>query len=778
MTLSARRLYGTVLASIHLLTLIFWQAFDFRWGLLERLSTPTQNPWSFIPQAYMDLLTATAVFWVGAYIFLAFLTPVLFLWKKIPLKGGLTVFALTLLVKLAIFFTSYDFMGNYHYMENLVMLGYLFSGGSLFFLRLMIVLFYVGAGLLKLNWEWISGSALLTETFLRNDLLIAACVYVIFLELILVWGLLAKNRRVRLWTLMQLFVFHVFSWHIVGFYYPSVMLLLLTVFWLKEESPIAPKKLSWSLWFYLGLFLLAQAYPFLLGKRASITGEGRLFALNMLDAKTQCLASYELRQKNGFIYLDNPLSYAIRLQCDPLIYFNYGKKLCADLRRDGGTISPEIRLNIFTKKSTEDQFTGVVRHQNICAEDLKYSVLGNSWIHADGPVKNPSSESSSENALQHWRGNPARTGQVVQNSFVPGPPRHIQTALHSRIHGAAKSSPLGTAPAWFIAGDNGWVRGFHHTDLRWQTYFPKSGYGFHGSPVVTDQNNLILGSYDGILHKLNGQNGQRLWAQKLGNAIGASPLLLEGAVYIPVENTTDSTFFALDARTGQIRWHTKTSSGLAHASLAYAAASDLLLGATNTGSVLAFNRRTGAEVWSIDLQEALIATPVVADGKMFVFSTAGTVAALEVASGKILWRKKLTTGGRSSPTYSEAADLMIVTDEEGTVYALHGRDGTRLWSFPGAHPHASSGVLIGALYWDQCGTQKLCARQITTGRLEYEFSLPGSFSSTPLVTPDFLLITLDGEAGFWLLPSAAKNRGSKSREKRPPPLRSDAPPAN
>ena len=60
--------------------------------------------------------------------------------------------------------------------------------------RVMLVLFYVWAGLLKLSPDWLSGLALpQPPRGVPADWVPLACKVVVGLELVVVWGLLAKR---------------------------------------------------------------------------------------------------------------------------------------------------------------------------------------------------------------------------------------------------------------------------------------------------------------------------------------------------------------------------------------------------------------------------------------------------------------------------------------------------------------------------------------------------------------------------------------------------------
>jgi outer membrane protein assembly factor BamB len=75
--------------------------------------------------------------------------------------------------------------------------------------------------------------------------------------------------------------------------------------------------------------------------------------------------------------------------------------------------------------------------------------------------------------------------------------------------------------------------------------------------------------------------------------------------------------------------------------------------------------------------------PVVADGRIFFGSSADdTLRALELASGKTLWR--FTTGGPIRFAPAVAGDRVYVASDDGYAYCLEAATGTLIWKFRGA----------------------------------------------------------------------------------------------
>jgi outer membrane protein assembly factor BamB len=79
------------------------------------------------------------------------------------------------------------------------------------------------------------------------------------------------------------------------------------------------------------------------------------------------------------------------------------------------------------------------------------------------------------------------------------------------------------------------------------------------------------------------------------------------------------------------------------------------------------------------------------DGKLFVATGYGTVAALDPKSGKTLWTKQQSAPIRAAPT--AVGGRVYVVTSEGKVLAIAGSDGSELWAARGVTEQAS---LIGS----------------------------------------------------------------------------------
>ncbi len=321
--------YGALLAAAQLVTTA-WMVQHRIWELLARGSEALC--WPMLPGcAGLRVFSAqTIALIVAASGLLGAGAGALFALRK---RAGWWLLAVNQLVLVLLIAQDLRLRRNQHYMLCFAVAAYLLLPEPKRAVRYLIVLFYLFAGTLKLNQEWLTGSALYGPVPISGWPLRIACGYVVALELIFVFGLLSRRRWIFRATLAQVLIFELASYPIVGFFYPLLMLLLLGLFPLaraQDEAPLRFYNERRSTQLFLGFFALLQLVPHLFPGDTAITGEGRLFALHMFDAKVVCSATATVRrgaQVLGTQELNRDL--AIRIACDPLVLLERGQALCA-----------------------------------------------------------------------------------------------------------------------------------------------------------------------------------------------------------------------------------------------------------------------------------------------------------------------------------------------------------------------------------------------------------------------------------------------------------------
>ena len=370
------RLYGALLAFLQVLSAVYWLARGTTGWLAKGSeaicwpSFPDCESWRVLgPDGTRLAIIAFLLAGVGVMALFA---------SRRTTKAAYFSLLLLNVAKLGILAMDFRFRMNQHLMAGCVTAAYLFLPGKKQAVRILVVLFYFWAGTLKLNQEWISGSALYAKLWLfRGEYVSWACLYVVVLELALVWLVWLGGRSWLAWaTFAQLVLFHVFSFPIVGFFYPLLMFAILAIYpisWWRPTPTPAPRFAHLAM---VVVFSAFQLLPKLMPGDTAVTGEGRFLSLDMFDAKTECEARARVRSRDGRVeVVDLRMPLPIRLHCDPIVYLSRARRLCRDPR------VVNLDWTLRTRRSDEKELRGVVDQRDFCDRRLRYSsLLPNDWI--------------------------------------------------------------------------------------------------------------------------------------------------------------------------------------------------------------------------------------------------------------------------------------------------------------------------------------------------------------------------------------------------------------
>lgn len=418
----ALRIFGASLLATQLFTFLFWIIMGAENGSLIDIIGGRADPicWPYFERCaeLREFLNWSPLLWRVLFTFwfaLAMVGVGLFLWPtdsrsandRRRVAAGWWILLSTQIAKWLVLSLDYRMMGNYHYMPFIISFAYLFFPQRRQLLPLLIIGFYVSAGSLKLNYEWLSGGALYRDTFLDGVWLQIACAYVVFLELILIWGIISQRAWLRWLTLAQLAAFHAFSWQVVGFFYPMIMACLLSLFplmWLRpqgEEFGHGERLLAGRLprphLFALAAYVFAQLLPHVYGGDPALTSEGRLWSLNMFDSKSRCSVLAIARHQDGtsidMSHFRRELG--VRIHCDPIVYMNDMRRLCRLNRGNPNFVDVDLYLN--SRRATDTQYTRILAETNLCAKfesGLDYNILFPNVFIQPHPSRTPKHEAT------------------------------------------------------------------------------------------------------------------------------------------------------------------------------------------------------------------------------------------------------------------------------------------------------------------------------------------------------------------------------------------------
>jgi hypothetical protein len=332
------------------------------------------------------------------------------IWSNFEIRAMLIAFALATLVPFFAFFRKKTRLGyfslatlalwhvalivqdfrntqNQYYMLMWAVFAYLLWPQKRKTLQLLILSFYFWAGHLKLNEQWLSGQNLYAKLWLIPERLnAAACTYVVFLEMIMIWGLLSRNRAWFWATLTQLALFHVISISQIGTYYPALMFAILAIYPLTRliAAPSATvdnsPRFSRAALALVAVFSFLQLYPSLVSRNRVISGVGRTFALNMFEGIFNCEAYWIEHYRDGTsTRIEAKKLSTERIQCEPIYYYSRTLNRCRAGQSDPRFVDLDFYMTMGRK--TDPETTTIIRQTGFCAAKPGFHLLlPNTWI--------------------------------------------------------------------------------------------------------------------------------------------------------------------------------------------------------------------------------------------------------------------------------------------------------------------------------------------------------------------------------------------------------------
>lgn len=197
---------------------------------------------------------------------------------------------------------------------------------------------------------------------------------------------------------------------------------------------------------------------------------------------------------------------------------------------------------------------------------------------------------------------------------------------------------------------------------------------------------LFVGTENGVVMALDYETGETKWEASVPGEVLAAPSADEG---ILVVNTGAGTLFGFDTRTGEQLWRHEGDTPpltLRGISGPVAANGGALIG-TPTGKLQVNLLESGILAWetviatptgATELERIvdLDTTPVLFGGTIYTVSYNGTLAAVELRSGRIIWKREYG----SYRNLSIEGNSIFVIDNNSNIYALDRRNGVELWS--------------------------------------------------------------------------------------------------
>ncbi len=265
-------------------------------------------------------------------------------------------------------------------------------------------------------------------------------------------------------------------------------------------------------------------------------------------------------------------------------------------------------------------------------------------------------------------------------------------------------------------------------------------------PAMSD-GSIYVADRSGSVEALQRENGKRRWKTETNTALSAGPGQGEGLLLV---GTSDGELIALDEGDGSILWRIPVSSEVLAIPRVY---SGVALVQTADGNVTGYDSQSGEQRWVFDRTEPVLtlrgtSSPVIIDGIALVGFASGKLAALDVESGRPLWESSISLPrGRSEierlvdvdsdPVVAQG--ILYAGSFQGSLAAIDMRGGSILWKRD-LSAHSGMSVDSGQLYTTDDSSQ-VWALDISNGRSMWkQDKLKHRHLTGPVTFGDFIAV--------------------------------------
>jgi len=276
----------------------------------------------------------------------------------------------------------------------------------------------------------------------------------------------------------------------------------------------------------------------------------------------------------------------------------------------------------------------------------------------------------------------------------------------------------------------------------------------YSTPAVSEAHVVFTGT-DGLIYCLNAANGQELWHYDTGRALVACPLIVGSTVFV---GSSEDAFRAFDLQDGRQLWSFDGVKGFVETRPLFY--DDKIIFGAWDEHLYALDAATGALVWKWkgDRPGTLLSPaacwPVGAHGKVFIVAPDRKVTALDVKTGRQIWRDA-SCEGRESIGLSADRSRIYVRSMNNMIYALStvANNAEKVWELNAGFGYDINSAMLaekdGMLFY---GTKNdlLLAVNAASGELKWQHKLGTGVMNTvvPLSANKVLTTDFSGQVAL------------------------------
>ena len=259
---------------------------------------------------------------------------------------------------------------------------------------------------------------------------------------------------------------------------------------------------------------------------------------------------------------------------------------------------------------------------------------------------------------------------------------------------------------------------------------------------------------------------EKIWSKKFGKAAGkrdiiiSEPIVMDDKVFVL---DADAILSSFDLNTGDLLWKTKIlspqskKSDVSIKSSGIAANASSVFAATGFGEVVALDITSGKELWRYNASTPIRIAPTCSADKLFIQTIDNRLIALNTNNGEEIWNYEIlqedtTLLGGASPALDIAQDILIAAFSNGEIQALKASTGSPLWNnVLVSNKYAASQsaitaikanpVIVGDKVYAIGNGQTFAAIETRTGERIWELPVSGNYQ--PIVSGNYIFVISD-----------------------------------
>jgi len=330
------------------------------------------------------------------------------------------------------------------------------------------------------------------------------------------------------------------------------------------------------------------------------------------------------------------------------------------------------------------------------------------------------------------RANMASTGSVETTL-----PVELGVVWEFKADEAVEATPVIVGDSVYLVDAAGSIYAINERDGKQRWRFDTE-LGFTSGPSV-DDGLLVIGDLDGKVYAIETSTGKQRWTAETNAEVSGSAAFDANRILI---TSQDGNLYALDRDDGHVIWTYETDDQI-RCSPTIAVDRTFLGGCDGQlHSVLLADGTRAAT--PLPLGGPTGSTPAVMGENAYLPTMQGVVIAFDWKQNKELWRyedDERSQEYRTSPAVNDR--LVIVTSQNKQVDALDVATGKRVWRHTLRRRADASPVIAGEDCWVASTDGRLSRLSMVDGSEKWQYEVSGKFSAAPGIANDRLYVADD-----------------------------------